>query len=574
MAATPRWLRWLPASEWLSGYTRQDASGDALAALIVTILLVPQGLAYAQLAGMPPVTGLYASMLPLILYGLFASSRALAVGPAALTSLITLSAAGSLARGDSATFMAAAMVLAILSGALLVLMAVLRMGWLTNLLSHPVIVGFISGCGLLIATSQLPHMLGINVAAHDFIGLWQGLLTEWPRWQSTTVVMAGLALACLLLPRWLGTQLQKRTRWRETGKLLGKLGPLVAVALTTLISAAAQLNHHGLAVVGTLPAGLPALTLPSLPLQHWLDLAGPAALLALIGFVESITLAQALAARKRQRIRPNRELMGLGLANVISGLSGAFAVTGSFSRSTVSQDSGARTPLTGILAAAGIALVALCFTRAFFYLPQATLAAIIVVAVLPLVELGELKHLWRFSRADSLAMAATLLGVLTISVQAGLIIGVTLSLALFLWRTSQPHVAEVGRVPGTQHFRNVQRHEVEVSAHVLAMRVDESVWFGNARQLEDLIYDSAMQRPQVRQVIVQCSAINHLDASAVDSLKSLNDRLAHAGVVLNLSEVKGPVMDLLKRTEIPEQLTGQIFLSHHQAMETLAAESP
>ena len=573
MPGAARLFRWLPASDWLASYSRQDAAGDGLASLIVIILLVPQGLAYAQLAGMPAQTGLYAGMLPLVLYGLFGSSRSLAVGPAALTSLITLSAAGPLAHGDPALFMAAAMAMALLSGAMLVVMAMLRMGWLTNLLSHPVIVGFISGCGLLIASSQLPHLLGIQVASHAMIPLWRGMLDQWQQWQPLTVAMAALALACLWLPRWLGNRLQRHPRWQHQARLLAKCGPLVAVAITTLVAACWHLDQRGLVVIGALPAGLPQLTLPSLPLAQWANLAGPAALLALIGFVESITLAQALAARKRQRIRPNQELMGLGLANVVSGLSGAFAVTGSFSRSTVSQESGARTPLTGILAAIGMALVALFFTGAFHYLPAATLGAIILMGVLPLVELGELGHLWRFSRADCLAMAATLLGVLLVSVQAGLLLGVVLSLGLFLWRTSQTHVAEVGRVPGTEHFRNVQRHDVEMADPVLAMRVDESLWFGNARQLEDLIYDQALLRPQVKHVVLQCSAINHLDASAVDSLRSLNERLASAGIILHLSEVKGPVMDLLQRSDLLPHLSGRVFLSQHQAMEALTAAS-
>ena len=573
MADAGRRFRWLPASDWLASYNREQAAGDTLAAIIVTILLVPQGLAYAMLAGMPPETGLYASILPLILYALFGTSRTLSVGPAALTSLITASAAGTLAQGDPQLFIQAAIGMGLLSGLFLVAMAILRLGWLTNLLSHPVITGFISGCAILIAASQLKHLLRIDASGEELVTLAQTLAQQLPQTHWLTLAISLIAIACLLIPKYLATPL-KATRlpgWLVA--FISKCGPILAVLVTTLLTVTLSLDSRGLAVVGAIPAGLPQFTLPGLGREHWQSLITPAALLALIGFVESISLAQALAAKRRQRVDANRELMGLGLANIGSGLSGAFAVTGSFSRTTVNYDAGARTPMAGLLTGIGIALVALFFTGWFQYLPLASLAAIIVVGILPLINLSELKHLWAFSRPDALAMAATLAGVLLINVQSGLLLGVVLSVALFLWRTSQPHVAELGRIPGTHHFRNMDRHSVELTEEVLSIRVDESLYFGNARTLEDRIYDEAQAHPQIQHVVLHCSGINHLDASAMESLESLNERLKNAGVTLNLSNVKGPVMDVLVKTDFPKVLTGRVYLSHYQAMEVLAPDS-
>ncbi|MFT6339572.1 MAG: SulP family sulfate permease [Alcanivorax sp.] len=573
MANAGRRFRWLPASDWLASYNREQAAGDTLAAIIVTILLVPQGLAYAMLAGMPPQTGLYASILPLILYALFGTSRTLSVGPAALTSLITASAAGTLAQGDPQLFIQAAIGMGLLSGLFLVAMALLRLGWLTNLLSHPVITGFISGCAILIAASQLKHLLRIDAAGEELVTLALTLAQQLAQTHWLTLAISLIAIACLLIPKYLAAPL-KATRlpgWLVA--FISKCGPILAVLVTTLLTVSLSLDSRGLAVVGAIPAGLPHFTLPGLGREHWQSLVTPAALLALIGFVESISLAQALAAKRRERVDANRELMGLGLANIGSGLSGAFAVTGSFSRTTVNYDAGARTPMAGLLTGIGIALVALFFTGWFQYLPLAALAAIIVVGILPLINLAELKHLWAFSRPDALAMAATLAGVLLINVQSGLLLGVVLSVALFMWRTSQPHVAELGRIPGTHHFRNMDRHSVELTEEVLSIRVDESLYFGNARTLEDRIYDDAQAHPQIQHVVLHCSGINHLDASAVESLESLNERLKNAGVTLNLSNVKGPVMDVLIKTDFQKVLTGRVYLSHYQAMEVLAPES-
>ncbi|KZX61653.1 sodium-independent anion transporter [Alcanivorax sp. HI0033] len=565
---------WLGAAQWLPHYNRETAARDSVAAVIVTIMLIPQSLAYAMLAGLPPEVGLYASILPLVVYALLGSSRTLAVGPVAVASLMTVAAASQVATAGSQQYLAATVILAFLSGTILMVMALLRLGWIANLLSHPVVSGFISASGLLIAASQLKHLLGIPLSGHNLVELGRSLTQHFPQTHWPTVVLGALVTAFLFWVRKaLKPLLQKLGFNAFWSDLVSKAGPVIAVLGSTLAVAMLELDSGGMAIVGHIPEGLPALSLPVFDAGLWQALLLPALLISLIGFVESISVAQTLAAKRRQRINANQELMGLGGANLASAFSGGFPVTGGFSRSVVNFDAGARTPMAGVFTAIGIALTALFLTGAFTYLPKATLAATIVVAVLSLVDLPALKHTWHFSRLDFTAMAITMVGVLGWGVEAGVLAGVITSLALYLWRTNQPHVAEVGLVPGTEHFRNVQRHQVRVSPRVMSVRIDESLYFANARGLEDRLYDAALLRPQTEHVILMGTAINHLDASAVDSLLSLNQRLDDAGIRLHLSEIKGPVMDQLQHTTLPVLLTGQIFLTQYQAIRALAPES-
>ncbi|MCA8967467.1 MAG: STAS domain-containing protein, partial [Planctomycetes bacterium] len=301
-------------------------------------------------------------------------------------------------------------------------------------------------------------------------------------------------------------------------------------------------------------------------LALWRDLLPSAVLISVVGFVESVSVAQTLAARRRERIAPDRELVGLGAANIAASVTGGCPVTGGFARSVVSFDAGARTPLAGVLTALGIGVTALLLTPMFRELPRATLAATIVVAVLSLVDLGALRRTWACSRSDFAAMLVTIVAVLAFGVEIGITSGVVLSLALFLARSTRPHLAVVGQVPGTQHFRNVRRHDVATSPSVLGVRIDESLYFANARHLEDRLYDMAVADPAVRDVVLVCAAVNDVDASALEALESLNDRLRAAGVAFHLSEVKGPVMDRLGRTPLLDHLSGRVFLSQHDAL--------
>ena len=565
-----RLARLLPCLEWAKHYDRAAAAKDSLAALIVTLMLIPQSLAYAMLAGLPPVTGLYASMLPLIAYTLFGTSRTLAVGPVAVVSLMTAAALGPLFTAGSAEYVGAAMLLAMLSGAVLVIMAVLRLGFLANFLSHPVISGFISASGILIALGQLKHILGISVGGENALELTAGLIAGLPQTHLPTLAIGLTSLVFLYLVRGhLAKWLQGLGMTPRMAATLSKTGPVAALLLAIAAVGVFQLAELGVRVVGEVPRGLPSLGLPSLDLALAIQLLPAAVLISLVGFVESVSVAQTLAAKRRERIEPNQELVALGGANVAAALSGGFPVTGGFARSVVNFDAGAQTPLAGALTAAGIGLTVLFFTPLFHNLPHAVLAATIIVAVLSLVDLAALRRTWRYSRQDAAAMAATMLGVLLVGVESGIILGVGLSLLLFLWRTSQPHVAVVGQLPGSEHFRNIERFAVVQSPTVLSVRVDESLYFPNARFLEDRIAELVGRYPQAEHLVLMCPGVNLIDASALESLEAITARLHAAGVQLHLSEVKGPVMDRLRRSDFLEHFGGQVFLSQYEALLSL-----
>ncbi|QDL90847.1 sulfate permease [Paroceanicella profunda] len=563
--------RYLPFLDWGRSYSRQTLGADLVAALIVTVMLIPQSFAYALLAGLPPVLGLYASMAPLVLYALFGTSRTLAVGPVAISSLMSAAACGALFAQGTPEFAGAAVALAALSGGMLVVMGLLRLGFLANFLSHPVISGFITASALLIAAGQLRHLLGVQAGGATAPELVPALLSALPGTNAQALTLGLAAIGFLVWARrGMAPALRRIGLPERLAATLARTGPVIAVALTTLATWALGLD---IAVVGDVPRGLPVLALPPLDPGLLAQIAVPALLISVVGYVENVSIAQTLAARRRERIDPDQELIALGAANLGAAVSGAFPVSGGFSRSVVNFDAGARTPAAGLFTAAGMALATLFLTPLIRYLPQATLAATIVVAVLGLVDVRALVRVWRWSRADFIAQAGTILVTLGAGVERGLICGVGLSVALQLWRSSRPHVAVVGQVPGCEHFRNVARHEVVTAPHVLSLRVDESLSFPNARFLEDYVYDAVAADPRIRHVVLVCAAVNAVDASALESLEAINHRLQDAGVTLHLSEVKGPVMDGLRRAGLPDTLTGEVFLSQYDAFRTLAPEA-
>ncbi len=565
-----RLASWLPAVAWAREYRGGTLASDLMAAVIVTIMLIPQSLAYALLAGLPAHVGLYASILPLVGYAVFGSSRVLAVGPVAVVSLMTAAAVSQVATPGSPEYLTAAIALALLSGLFLVVMGLLRLGFLANLLSHPVISGFITASGLLIAASQLKHILGVPASGHNLMEIVSSLAAHLDQTVVPTLVIGGLATVFLF---WVRSRLKPVLRRIGLGPRLAdavtKAGPVAAVIVSTWTVAAYDLGAGGVAIVGDIPQGLPPLVVPPVDAALWLDLLPAAVLISVIGFVESVSVAQTLAARKRQRIVPDQELIGLGAANLAAAVSGGYPVTGGFSRSVVNFDAGAETPMAGVFTAAGIAMTAVFLTPLFFNLPKAVLAATIIVAVLSLVDLGALKRTWSYSKSDFAAMAATILVVLAVGVEAGVVTGVVLSVLLFLWRTSRPHMAVVGQVPGTEHFRNVRRHQVVTSPKVLQIRVDESLYFANARYLEDRILEAVAEQPELEHVVLMCPAVNLIDASALESLEAIIDRLKVAGVRFHLSEVKGPVMDALRHSDFFRHFEGGIFLSQYEAFRAL-----
>ncbi len=566
-------VRYLPIFDWGRRYDRSALGNDLLAAVIVTIMLIPQSLAYALLAGLPPEAGLYASIAPILLYAIFGTSRALAVGPVAVVSLMTAAAIGGIAAQGSVGYAAAALTLALLSGAMLLVMGVFRLGFLANFLSHPVIAGFISASGILIAASQLKYILGVPASGHTLIEILTSLATHLGEISLWTLVI-GLSATAFLF--WVRKGLKPVLRsWGLSPRLsdaLTKAGPVAAVVVTTALVWLLGLDARGVSIVGAVPQSLPPFTLPSLSPDLVRQLLIPALLISVIGFVESISVAQTLAARRRQRIDPDQELIGLGAANLGAAFSGGFPVTGGFSRSVVNFDAGAETPAAGAYTAVGLAIAALMLTPLIHFLPNATLAATIIVAVLGLVDLSILKTAWTYSRRDFAAVAVTMAATLLFGVEAGVSSGVLLSILLHLHKTSRPHVAEVGLVPGTQHFRNILRHDVRTDPAVLSLRVDESLYFANARFLEDYVSNRVVGDTVLRHVILMCSAINEIDLSAVESLEAINLRLSEMGVTLHLSEVKGPVMDRLQRGHFLDQLTGKVYLSQYDAFRSATGQ--
>jgi len=567
---------YFPILDWGSRYNRQTLTSDLIAAIIVTIMLIPQSLAYALLAGLPPEVGLYASILPLIAYAIFGTSSALAVGPVAVVSLMTATAVGRLAAQGTADYASAAIILALLSGVMLTLMGLFRLGFIANFLSHPVISGFITASGIIIATSQIGGLLGIRTEGHAMPELVMSILGNIGQVNVYTLAVGVVAVALLL---WIRLDLKN---WlarfgvpKGVATIIVRAGPVLVVFLTMAWSVGMDLGAKGVSLVGQVPQGLPMLSLPGFNLDTIQQLAVPALIISIVGFVESISVAQTLAAKRRERISPNQELIGLGASNIAAGLGGGYPVTGGFARSVVNFDAGAATPAAGAFTAIGIAAATLLLTPFLAILPKATLSATIVIAVLTLVDFSILKRAWSYSKADFAAVAFTLAGTLLLGVEVGISLGVGASILIFLYRSSQPHAAIVGQVPGTEHYRNIKRHQVDTVPGVLSIRVDESLYFANTRYLEDLVINQATANPGLTDVVLMCSAVNTIDMSALESLEAIEHRLADLGVRLHLSEVKGPVMDKLKHTDFLAHLSGSVHLSQHQAITAiLAARDP
>jgi len=560
----------LPAAAWLRDYNTSTFKADMVAGVVVTMMLIPQSLAYALLAGLPAETGLYASIFPLIAYAVFGSSRALSVGPVAVVSLMTMVALSKIVEQGSVDYISAATALALLTGGFLLLMGTFRLGFIANFLSHTVVSGFITASGILIALSQLRHIVGIS--AHDDTApeILRTLAANMTTINGTTAAIGLLVLVFLFWARsGVAPLLTQRGLTQNNAALIAKAAPVIGVVTTIFCVWYWRLDLQGVAIVGTIPTGLPRIAMPQISFalieQLWL----PALSIAIIGYVESVSVGKTLAAKKRTNIDTNQELFGLGAANVASAISGGFPVTGGLSRSVVNYDAGAVTQAASIYAAIGIAFASLYLTPALYFLPKATLAATIIVAVLSIVDLAIVRKTWTFSASDFRALMITILGTLLFGVEAGVLCGVLLSIGLYLYRTSIPHIAEVGLVEGTQHFRNIQRYRVTTNVHVLNLRVDESLFFANASFLETLIYNRIYANDKIAHVVLMCSAINEIDYSALEVLEMINERLRDQGICLHLSEVKGPVMDTLRYSGLTEMLSGNIYLTQFDAFQQL-----
>lgn len=539
------------------------------AAVIVTLLLIPQSLAYAVLAGVPAHLGLYASIFPLLAYAAFGRSPVLAVGPVALTSIMTLDALQGYAVPGSPEWIAAATFLALASGALLFAMGALRLGFLAQLLSHPVMSGFVSGTAILIVLGQLKTLTGIPVQGKTAPDLIQSFFQGLGQFESVTIVTGVTSLLLIALGRrfirpWLTRQPIPTT----TAELLGRAVPLVVVALATVV-----LMVSGMAsetrTVGTIPSGLPSIGLPAIDIQGLQGLLLSAALIGLVGFIESVSMAQTMARRFKVPVDPDAELRGLGAANLASGVIGAFPVTGGLTRTVVNIEAGARSPVSSILSAGLLLVVLLGAGDLLHDMPLAALAALIIVAVSTLIDIKALRHAWQFDRIDATSWLITFLGVLLLGLETGIVMGIVLSASGILWRLSRPHIAVLGRIPGTEHFRNVNRHHVETLPHALFLRIDGNLFFGNWVRIREAI-DAAMKAHPgtIAHLVLNLASVSDIDTTALEGMIRLQDDLKADGIGLCLAEIRGPVGDKLAG----QALQAPIFLSSHDAFEALAGK--
>ena len=524
----------VPALAWLPSYRRPDLAADLRAGATVAVLVIPQAMAYAALAGVPPITGLYAAMVSLVVYAVFGTSRFISVGPVAIDSLLTAAAVAPLADGDASTYLALAGALAVLVGALQVLAGLARLGALVNFLSTPVISGFTAAAALTIAAVQLKDLLGLDIttSATTFVEAVRGIVgalgTADP---ATSALGVGAIGALVALKRW-------------APRLPGPL--LVVSALTALVWVA---GWEQVQLVGEVPAGLPAPRLPAVGWSEVRDLLPSAGAIALISYLESISTGTAFARRTRTRVEPDQEFIAVGLANAASGLVRGFPVAGGFSRGAVNFNAGARTPLSGVISSLLILVALLTATPLLAHLPKVALAAVIMVAVANLVDVRGAVEMGHIRHSDLAALLVTALATLVLGPAPGLGVGVAVSLALFLRYAARPHMPELGQVPGARVFRNVRRHEVLTSPELVVVRIDAPLTFSAARPVADRIGDLVRRRPEVRWLVIDCSAVNTADFTGVEMLMSLCAELDEAGVTTHLATLRGPVSDILDRDE-------------------------
>jgi SulP family sulfate permease len=546
---------YLPFLDWLVHYRRQDLVGDLLGGVIVAIMLVPQGMAYALLAGLPPQIGLYASIVPLVIYGLLGTSRTLAVGPVAIVSLLVASGVAPLADAGSAEYLQLALTLAFLVAVIQFILGVVRLGFLVNFLSHPVVAGFTSAAAIVIGFSQLKHLIGVNIPRTEHFYEQVLYAAEHILESNVFTLSIGLGSIAILLyfQHGLGKHLKKTGLAESVIVPVSKAGPLVVVLLGTVLVVAFDLfDRAGVKIVGDVPAGLPPITLPLFDFNVWQLLLPTALAISFVGFMESIAVAKSLASKRRQKVDADQELVALGAANIGATFTGGYPVTGGFSRSVVNFAAGANTGLASMITAGLIALTVIFLTTLFYYLPNAVLAAIIMVAVF------------------GASLIITFMAVLAVGVETGILVGVAAALLLFLWRTSRPHMAEVGRIANTETYRNVERHEVETWPQTVAIRVDESLYFANTKYLEDVVLQMVADKPELKYLVLIGIAVNSIDASALETLESLNQELRDAGVELHLAGFKGPITDRLKAIGFIDHIgPSHVHLSTHDAMKAL-----
>lgn len=565
-----RLIQLFPIVGWLKSYTRQEFNSDVFAGIITAILLVPQGIAYAILAGLPPQLGLYASILPPVLYALLGTSRTLSVGPVSIAAIMIASALTAPEISVLGSPVQSALILSAESGIIMLLMALLRMGGLVNFISHPVLTGFTSGASLLIIGSQLPQLLGLKAPA---CGVDMTCYSLYFSGVVPATLLIGLSAISLLVffGKPLVFMLKHSGMQPYLITAISKCGPLLTIIFATFAVSYLGLSQQHVAVVGQVPSGFPELNIAFLSIEKWYVLLPYSGFIALIAYVESVAIAKVTANFRGEKIIPNQELIALGVANLSAAISGGMPVAGGFSRTMVNFTAGARTQMAMLIAAAILALAVIFFSPLFENIPKAALAAIILVAIIPLVKLNDIALTWRYDRGDGIAETATLLGVLIYGIEEGITLGIILTLISHLRKTSQPHIAVVGRIPGTEHYRNIKRHSVETWPHLLLLRVDESITFANINYIEEFINAELRQQPDIKHIVLIFTSISDIDTTALEELESLNHTLQAAKITLHISEAKGPVLDKLEKTDFLKQLQpGKAFFHTEDAVRELA----
>ena len=551
-------FRYVPT--WLTHYPRVHLGADLMAGVMVAVLVIPQSLAYALLAGLPPQAGLFVSILPVLVYAWLGSSMTQAVGPVAITAIMTATVLTPLATPFTPEYIVLAAAVALLSGIFVLLCGVLRLGFLAQLLSRPVVSGFIAGSAVLIVVSQLKPMLGLSLPKGDTAQTLLAVGQHLGEARPTTMVLSVVAMAALWGARW-GLKRYPRVM---------RLAPLLVLACGTFAVWAFDLDlHYGVAVVGSVQQGLGHMQWFVPDWSTVRQLAMPALVLGFIGMVQSITMAQALAVRRRERVDTNQELVGLGAANVAAAFYGGMPVGGGMSRSAFNTAAGAQTPLASVVAAVTMLLIVVSGTNSLERMPVAVLAASIMVAAVAMVDIPALRQAWSYDKADAVAYLGTALGVLLVGLELGISIGIGLSLAALLWRASAPHIAVIGRLPGSEHFRNVERYGVETRPSALLLRIDESLFFGNLNALETRLQLELERQPAVRHVVLVMTGVNRVDTTAMEVLTDLNRERRERGIALHLAEVKGPVQDRLADSPLWKELSGQVYLSVNAAFEAM-----
>ncbi len=561
-------MSFFPIFSWLKTYRRTDFNGDLFAGIITAILLVPQGIAYALLAGLPPEFGLYASILPPLFYAFLGTSRTLSVGPVSIAAIMIASALHLPEVSELGNQTQSAVILSAESGSIMLIMAICRMGGLVNFISHPVLTGFTSGAALLIIGSQLPQTLGLKSPDCGVnFSCYQSYL------QGTNFAALLISISAIVLLLFFGKPLtvllQKIKLSSGLATAISKCGALLTVVLTTFAVMRWNLTTEHVAVVGEIPSGLPSLNFDFLDLEKWKVLSAPASFIALIAYVESVAIAKVVANLRNEKIDPNQELVALGFANFATAISGGMPVAGGFSRTMVNFAAGARTQIAMVIAAIILGFAVVFCSNWFSNIPKAALAVIILVAIIPLVKLRNILHTWRYDRGDGIAELATLISVLVLGIEEGIMLGIFLTFASYLRKASHPHIAVVGRLPNTKHYRNVKRHKVETWEHLLLMRIDENITFANVNFIEEFIETQLRNAPRVQHIVLIFTSVSDIDMTAIEALEQLNQSLKNVEVTLNFAEVKGFLYDKLEKCDLFTHLNGQLFFDAEEAITTL-----